>query len=164
MLRRTLLLGAACAFAQSPLALPQSAFAFYDKRARWTCFPVVVGAEPGWRWLVYEHDGAWLAPYPRSLNATEFQEEPRRYELRWAEGELSVWTKRGEQWREVRRLMPLAESPVILYPREAHGDIAALWSSGGAVYYTNRDYKNVYRVPPAALRGRVKGERVRASS
>jgi hypothetical protein len=147
----------------SRLGLPQAGFAFYDKRTRWTCFPVVVPGEAAWRWIVYEHDGNWLSPYPQAMNETAAPGTERRWELRWANGWLSVWNKRGDAWRQVRRLAALQSEPVIFYPRDAHGDVAALWSTGAGVYYTNRDFKNVYRVPEEALRGRVKGERIYAA-
>ncbi len=144
------------------LGLPGAGFAFYDKRLRWTAFPVVMEGEAGWRWVVYEHDGNWLSPYAGAMNTTRQEAAGPKIQLRVEEGWLVAVEKRGEKWRRLRQLMRAeAGEPVVLYPREAHGDLTALWSWGREVYYTNRDYKNVYRVPAGALRARVKGEAVR---
>lgn len=144
--------------ARSALALPGAGFAFYDKRLRWTCFPVLEGA--GWRWITFEHDGFWFSPYAGAMNAppSETGEAPKFF-LRHEAGWLEVCERRGERLRVVRKLMPSAGEPVVLYPKQAHGDLAALWSWGSGVYYTNRDWKNIYELPEAVLKGRVKGVR-----
>ncbi len=144
--------------AASKLALPGAGFAFYDKRLRWTCFPVIEGA--GWRWVTYEHDGGWFSPYAGSMNAplSETGDLPK-YFLRSEAGWLEVCERRGEKTRIVRKLMPSRSEHVAIYPKQAHGDIAALWSWGEGVYYTNRDWKNIYELPEAVLKGRVKGVR-----
>jgi hypothetical protein len=145
------------AWAESKLALPAAGFAFYDKRLRWTCFPVVLDA--GWRWITLEHDGGWLSPYGGAMNAPPGNTEPGKISLRHEAQWLEAYEKRGAKIRLLRRLMPSPGEPVVIYPRDAHGDLAALWSWGNGVYYTNRDWKNVYEVPAAVLKGRVKGVR-----
>ncbi len=143
--------------AQSTLDLPQSGFAFYDKRTRWTSFPVVVGN--GWRWLVYEHDGGWISPYAGAMQQLPGEAGAPKIQLRVEAGRLEAWERRGERVRVIRALMAAPRDAVVLYPRDAHGDMTALWSFGEGVYFTNRDWKNVYRVPEGALRGRVKPQR-----
>jgi hypothetical protein len=153
-------IGAGWLAAAGGLGLPDKGFAFYDKKLRWTCFPVL-GEGAGWRWVVYEHDGGWLSPYAGAMNAPAEAAAAGKIGLRVENGWLEVWEKRGEKVRVMRRIMR-AEGPevAVLYPRDAHGDMAALWSWGGRVYYTNRDWKNIYEVPAGVLKGRVKPVRV----
>jgi hypothetical protein len=93
------------------------------------------------------------------MNSTRLEAEPPKIQLRVEDGWLVAVERRGEKWRRLRQLMRANGEPAALYPRDAHGDVAALWSWGDGVYFTNRDWKNVYTVPPGALRGRVKAGR-----
>lgn len=64
--------------------------------------------------------------------------------------------------RRVSTLMPVpaGSSLYLVYPEPHHADVTAVWSFGESVYFTNNDYRNVYRLPVRQSRMPVRPEKI----
>jgi hypothetical protein len=60
--------------------------------------------------------------------------------------------------------VPVEASPNIITPSAAHPDLTVLWGFGGDLYFTNNDYRNVYRLPPRMGRTALRPEKLSRNS
>jgi hypothetical protein len=108
------------------------------------------------RRAVFDHDRgmvSWSTAGDWDVEGGGTEASPLQVRVEERDGKacLELYQKRPN-WTEARRLRRLMEYELgveirLGEVRPRHPDLVLLWSAGGLIYYTNRDYANVYAMP-----------------
>jgi len=114
-------------------------------------------------WLgALDHDRFLASPPVRAVAVAEpdLPLPKPRIRLSVSDSKLVAIDDRG---RRIATLMsfPTGASVHIVTPRAAHADLVAIWSCGEVLFFTNSDYRNVYRLPARMGREPLRPEKRR---